>query len=216
MNHTLVFILAFSIIIPAIIAVVRFKKIQYGYLPFIFCIWTGLLNECISYGLIKYLHKGNCISTNIYCIAEALLYTWLFKNFNFFLSRKFYIFLICFLCAVWLTDNVIISTITRFDSYFTIIYSMIIVVMSITVANRMIVNQVNLLVNPFFLICSGCILYFSLLALTEVFWLYGLNLSKSFRLNIYRMMAYINLIVNLIFALAILWMHRKQEFTPQQ
>ena len=216
MNHTLVMILSFSIIVPAIIGIISFNKINRIYFPFVLCIWIGLLNELVSEFLIDYFHVSNAVNTDIYCLSEALLYTWLFRNLNLFINAKQYILLIGFLCAAWLTDNFIITKSTGFDSWFTLIYSFIIVLMSITIMNRLIVQNINLLTNSTFLICAALIIYFTLLALTELFWLYGLNSSRGFRLNIYRIMAYINLSVNLIFALAILWMHRKQEFTLQQ
>ena len=216
MNHSLVMIFSFSIIVPAIIGIIRFNMINRIYFPFILCIWVGLLNELISELLIDYFHVSNSVNTDIYCLIEALLYTWLFRNLNLFINAKQYILLMGFLCAAWLTDNFFISKITGFDSYFTIVYSLMIVLMSITILNRLIVQQINLLANSTFLICASLIIYFTLMALMEIFWLYGLNSSSTFRLNIYRIMAYINLSVNLIFALAILWMHRKQEFTLQQ
>lgn len=215
MNYTLIVILGFSIIIPAVFGIVRINKIDRIYLPLLGCIWIGLLNEVVNMILINLFHVSNSVNTNIYSLVEALLYTWLFRNFDFFITRNRYILLVSFLCFAWLFENIIISKITSFDSYFTITYSLIIVLMSITVLNRLIVTQFNLLANPVFLICTGCIIYFSLLALTQIFWLYGLHSSKPFRLNLYRIMAFVNLSVNLIFSLAILWMHRKQEYTPQ-
>ena len=216
MNHSLVMILSFSIIVPAIIGIFRFRKLNQIYFPFLLCIWIGLLNELVSVLLIDFFHVSNSVNTDIYCLTEALLYTWLFRNLNLFQHTKQYILLMSFLCTAWLIDNFIISQITLFDSYFTIVYSLMIVLMSITILNRLIVQQINLLANSTFLICSALIIYFTLMALMEIFWLYGLNSSSIFRLNIYRIMSYINLSVNLIFAIAILWMHRKQEFTLQQ
>jgi hypothetical protein len=216
MNHTLVMIFSFSIIVPAIIGIIKFNKINRIYFPFLLCIWIGLLNELVSELLIDYFHVSNVVNTDIYCLVEALLYTWLFRNLNLFINAKQYFLLIGFLCAAWLTDSFIIAKSTGFNSWFTLIYAFVIVLMSITIMNRLIVQNINLLSNSTFLICAALIIYFTLLALTELFWIYGLNSSKSFRLNIYRIMAYINLSVNLIFALAILWMHRKQEFTLQQ
>src|SRR5665647_2019735 len=216
MNHSLVMILSFSIIVPAIIGIFRFRKLNQIYFPFLLCIWIGLLNELVSVLLIDFFHVSNSVNTDIYCLIEALLYTWLFRNLNLFQHTKQYILLMSFLCTAWLIDNFIISQITLFDSYFTIVYSLMIVLMSITILNRLIVQQINLLANSTFLICAALIIYFTLMALMEIFWLYGLNSSSIFRLNIYRIMSYINLSVNLIFAIAILWMHRKQEFTLQQ
>lgn len=215
MNYTLIATLGFSIIIPAVLGLVRIKKINPVYLPFLICLWVGLLNEIINGVLINMFRFSNSINTNIYCLLEALLYTWLFKNVGLFNSRRTWILLMSFLLLAWLTDHFIITGITSFNSFFTVTYSLLIVFMSITVINRLIVKQDNLLMNPVFLICIGLIVYFSLLALTQIFWLYGLNSSKVFRQNIYRIMAWVNFSVNLIFSLAILWMHRKQEFSPQ-
>ncbi len=163
-----------------------------------------------------FFHSSNSVNSNIYNLIESLLYVWLFRNLGLFTNKKFYILLISFLCTAWLFENLIVSNFTQFDSYFTVFYSLIIVLMSITMINRLIIKQINLLTNSIFLICSALVIFFTLSALTEIFWLYGFNSSESFRLNIYRIMAYINSSVNLIFASAILWMHRKQEFTPQQ
>lgn len=216
MNYALIVIMGFSILLPALTGILRIKKSDTMYLPFLLCIWAGLINEVINLAFINILHVSNSVNTDIYCLAEALLYTWLFRNFNLFKNRKAYILLLAFFCIAWITENIIISNMAAFNSYFTIIYSLAIVFMSITILNRLIVTQVSLVTNPVFLICTGLVIYFSISALTEIFWLYGLNYSGSFRLNIYRIMAYINLTVNLIFTLAFLWMHRKQEFTPQQ
>ena len=215
MNYTLIVVLGFSIIIPALIGLFRINKIDQTYFPFLICLWVGMVNEIINFILINFIHASNSVNTNIYCLLEALLYTWLFRNFNLFLNKKAYILSVVFISLFWLIDHLVISGIQSFNTYFTISYSLLIVFMSIIIINRLIISQVNLLMSPVFLICTGLIVYFAMLALTQIFWLYGLNASKAFRQNIYRIMAYVNLTVNLIFSFAILWMNRKQEFTPQ-
>lgn len=216
MNFPLVFVLAFSIAIPAIAGAVRIKNISQIYFPFLFCIWIGFINECVSFVLIQFYHVSNAINSNIYSLIEALLYTWFFANLNLFGNTKTAVSLVVFICSTWLLDNFFLSKVNSFNSYFAIIYPLIIVLMSITMMNKMIISQIRLFTDSSFLICSALIIYFTLFALIGIFWLYGLNSGKSFRLNIYRIMAYVNLSVNLIFTLAILWMRRKQEFTPQQ
>lgn len=216
MSHVLTRILGFSVIVPALVGIIRIQKINRIYLPFLICMWIGLLNECINYILIDFFHSSNAVNSNIYNLIESFLYVLLFKNLDLFTNRINYILLVSFLCATWLYENLVISKFAQFDSYFTIVYSLTIVLMSITMINRLIIKQMDLLTNPSFLICTAFILYFTLAVLTEIFWLYGLNSSEDFRVNIYRIMGYINSSVNLIFVLSILWMHRKQEFTPQQ
>ena len=215
MNHTLSVIFGFSIIIPAIIGVVRIKKVDDIYLPFLFCVWIGFINEILNYILVDIWHGSNAVNTDIYCLVEALLYCWLFKKFNLYSGRNLYI-LIMLVIGAWITDNFLLSRILSFDSYFTILYSLLIVLMSITIINRLITANVNLYMNSTFILCCAFIIYFSTSAMVEILWLYGLNSSRNFRLNIYRIMTYINLFINLIFAYAILWMHRKQEFIPLQ
>jgi hypothetical protein len=208
--------LGFSIIVPAIIALFRIAVVDVIYLPFIICVWIGLINEVMNFIMPNIFHVSNSINTDIYCLIEALLYMWLFKNFNLFPTRRHYILIVIIFFVVWIIDNFLIQKLSPFDSYFTILYSLTIVFMSITIINRLIMSNADLLRNSMFLLCIAFVIYFSVMGLVEIFWLYGINASKNFRLNIYRIMAYINLFVNLIFAIAILWMHRKQEFIPQQ
>jgi hypothetical protein len=215
MSHTLVKILGFSILIPAVAGLIGVRKINPVYYPFLFCIWAGLINEAVSYTLIDQFHMSNAVNTNIYCLVESLLYVWLFKRLGLFRTERFHLLLVIFLCVIWSLENLVVSNLKLFDAYFTIVYSLVIVLMSITMMNRLIIQQVNLLTNSTFLICTALIIYFTTFALNEIFWLRGLNEGESFRVGIYRIMEFINATVNLIFASAILWMHRKQEFIPQ-
>ena len=84
--------------------------------------------------------------------------------------------------------------------------------MSIHINNMLIVTyRKKLLKNPVFLICSGFIIYFTYKILIEAFWLYGLKAGKGFRINVYLLLTWINLIVNLIYALAMLWIPKKPQ-----
>lgn len=71
----------------------------------------------------------------------------------------------------------------------------------------------NILKNSIFLICAGFILYYTYKVFVGLFWLYGLNKSMEFTLNIVIIMIYINFITNLIYALAFLWMPTKHRFS---
>ena len=63
---------------------------------------------------------------------------------------------------------------------------------------------------PVFLISIGFIIYFTYEILVEAFSLYGLNNSLEFQKNVYMILTYLNLFVNLLYALAILWIPRKR------
>lgn len=214
MNYTIRLILSFAIGIPVIISWVRFKKINPTYYPFIFCLWLGLLNEILSYILSRVFHS-NAINNNIYVLLESFLITWQFHEWKLFSRLKsLYIVLLCIFSATWIVENFIISKISYFSSYFRILYSFVIVLMSISLLNFLLVRErKSLLLNPVFLICATFVVYYTYKVLVEAFWVYGLNSSKEFRVQIYEIFVFINLFSNLTYTLAVLWMPTKQRFT---
>jgi hypothetical protein len=214
MNNTLVQLFSFSICIAAIIGLVRFKIISQVYFPFLILIWLGLSNEILSVLLIN---KGysNAVNNNIYVLLESLLILLQFRNWGLFDRNRvlFYCLGLLFLVA-WVIVNLIIFNINRFNSYFNILYSLTVVFMSIHMINRLVLEEKSRLKkNAIFLIAVGFIAFYTYNAIIEIFWVYGLNASRDFRVQVYRVMTWINLSVNFIYALAVLWMPRKREYT---
>lgn len=211
----------FSILIVAIIAIVRFRKISKLYWPFIFCVWIASLNEILSYLLVINGHYTS-VNNNIYVLAEALLFFTFFKNMGIFkkIPWSFRIFMGS-MVLLWLWENGIQGKITYVSSLFRITYSFFIVLMSITVINKLMILDLNrsfemgsrgILRNSVFLICVGAIVFFTFKMLVEIFWFYGLDHSSAFRVKLYEIVIYINLVVNGIYALAVLWMLPKQKY----
>jgi hypothetical protein len=214
MSLTFRLIANFSIIAGALIGLIRFRKIDRKWFPFVFLMWLGLINEIVNRALIAN-GFSNAVNTNIYCLFESLIVLWLFKECELFENNKklFYFIGSSFIIG-WFFVNTVLFPINRFNSYYNIFYSFAIVLMSIQMINQLIVsNQQQLFKNPIFLISLGFIVFFTYLVLIEIFWLYGLNRSRSFRNNIYRILIYINLAVNLIYAVATLWIPKKREYT---
>ena len=211
----------FSILIAAIIALVRFNKISKCYWPIVFCIWVASLNEILSYLLVINGHYTS-VNNNIYVLAEALLFFTFFKNMGIFkkIPWSFRIFMGS-MVLLWLWENGVQGKITYVSSLFRITYSFFIVLMSITVINKLLILDMyrplemdsrGILRNPVFLICVGAIVFFTFKVLVEIFWLYGLDHSNAFRMKLYDILIYINLVKNGIYALAVLWMLPKQKY----
>ena len=203
-----------SIIVPALLALIRYKHIHPVYLPFLILIWVAFFNETISVTLVS-LHFYNIINNSIYYLLESILILWQFNRWNLFRQhKKFFNALVVIFLILWFINCIFISHFKAFPSYFSIVYSFVIVLMSVNMLNSLLIREnQQLFRNPVFLICIGFIIFFTYNTLVEIFWLYGLASSKSFRLYIFNILSYINLLSNLIYALAILWMPRKQEFT---
>jgi len=212
MNVTLSEIFALSIVIAGLIGFVRFKHIEQSFYPFVVLIWIGSVNEILSVVLLSFKFH-TLVNNNIYVLCESLTILWFFKKVDIIFSNKtIYLLLWLSFILFWVTENFIISKIIYISSYFRIYYSFAIVLISITTVNHLIVTtRKSLLKMPVFLISIGFIIYFTYKILVEAFWVYGLNNSRDFRINVYNILMYLNLFVNLLFALAILWIPRKRR-----
>lgn len=214
MNFVLAVIINFSVLIAGIVAIIRYKRIHKSYYPFLYFIWVGCINEVLSFFLVK---KGfhTYINNNIYVLVESILIIYFFKKLKVFKRNdNLFLFILSGLTILWIFENLIQSKILTVSVFFRISYSFIIVLLSITTINSLITTiRKNILTNANFLICASFIIYFTFKILVEAFWLYGLNSSIKFQSAVYNIMIYINLLCNLIYTLAIIWMPRKQIFT---
>ena len=204
----------FSVFIAGILGMLKYNHIHKSYYPFIYFIWAGCLNETVSL-ILAMNGYYTFVNNNIYVFSEALLLLWFFKNMRLFKkSTKLYYSLFISLVIFWLIENLIAGKVMSVSIYFRIFYAFIVVLLSVTIINLLIMSiRKNILTNADFLICITFILYFTFKILIEAFWIYGLNQSNRFQLLVYDIMDYINLVCNLMYAYAILWMSRKQIFT---
>ncbi len=208
------FFCSLSIFLAGIIGIIRFRKINKIYYSFLFSIWCACINEFIAFISFK-THHNVSVSNNIYVLAESLLITVFFRDLCVIKKPKsLFPIIISLLIAIWILENFIFGSITTIGAYFRIFYSFIIVLMSIQYINVLIGSSNKLkLQNVDFIICLAFILYFTFKVLVQSFWLYGLNSKQDFLLKVFTIMIFINLIANLIYALAVLWMPRKIEYT---
>jgi hypothetical protein len=204
---------SYSIAIAAIIGLVRFGKVSRSYQPFIILCWVALLGEIIS-TVAAYRVGTNAANANIYVLVESLLFMWLFRNWGAFAARKdIFIAMIALLVSVWLYDNLIWHNLGQFNSFFRIFYSFCLIFLAIEQLNKDIVRQTgSMLKEPSFLICIGILIFYSYKATIEVFYLLQLDVSYEFYNRVHFILEIINLFVNLVYAVAIIWMRKKQRF----
>ncbi len=212
MSYELNAIISLTIGIGPIIGWVRFHKIDPAFLPFLLLLTIGFLNEVVSIILMKYGYT-NIINFNSFKIIESVLLLWQFKNWKLFEKHRNLFYGLMFLfTASWVGENIFIS-LQGFNSYFIVAQSFILVLLSISMINIIVLaDSTPLFRNPVFLICLGLVIYFTYALLVEIFWVFGLNRSRQFRLHIYEIMSYISLLTNLIFAFAFLWIPMKLQY----
>ena len=205
MSYNLILIFSFSVIIPAIIGWIRFTKISPTYYPFVFCIWLASINEPLGFLFAKIFHT-NVISTNIYYLIEFFLFIWQFYRWGVFGAKKYIYYVVnCIGIIVWVLETLIMRRM-QFSSYFLVAYSFVLVLLSTSVINDIVTkDRRKWYKNAKFIICSTFILFYTYQVIVETFWIYGVNIGPAFRFQIYHILSIINLISNLLYALAILW-----------
>ena len=213
MTYYQVVLLSFTICVPALLAWIRFRNIERSFYPFVFFIWTGLINEIVSL-ISSYMGSSTIFNNNVYILTEALLILWQFKEWNFFSGfRKGFYILGGGVVIVWLVEHGNRHGVLNVNLNFRLLYSLMIVLMSIHLNNGLIfTSRRSLIKNPIFLICNSFTIYFTYKILVEVFWIYGLNSTKAFRMDVYLLMMWINVLTNIIYAIAILCIPPKPRF----
>lgn len=216
-SYKLILICSYSITLAVIIGLIRFRKITRAYQPFIFITIAALINELTSTLLIQY-YKSNAISVNIVNICDSLLWLWQFRRWGGFSRVAKWTFpaLSALMVLFWVVENLVLMKIMVFNSVFSLVSSFVLVFLAINQVNKLIVEERgNLLKNSKFLICSGVLIFHAYKIMVESFYVMKLNESNEFLSKIFIILVFVNLFVNLLYALATLWIPTRQRFTMQ-
>lgn len=204
---TLFDILAFAIFIAGILSIVRWNVIDKSFRPFILLVWLACINETLGYALAA---NGftTTLNTNIYLLSEALTVIWFFYKQGIFKNTPgFGAFIAILFFCLWFIETFIWKSRYGLDLRFQIIYSIVIVLISIHAINQLLEhNRSGLLNDPLFLICIGFISYFTFTAFVHILWYYAFTKSITLLQNIFFIKLAINFISNIIYAFAVLRM----------
>ena len=212
MNYFLLIFFNYSIIIAAIIAIVRFKTIMADYYPFVFFIWLGLFNEILSLFLI-YSYQSNAANSNVYVLLEYMILLLQFYKWNNKGIKKYYGLAVIGI-AVWITDNFIINTLSQNNSIFRVFYSFVILFFSIDQLNKLLVFEYgNLLKHPIFIACITFVFYYGFNVFVESFNMVHLGLNPAILRNLWIILYFVNGTANLLYAIAVLCIPTKIKFT---
>jgi hypothetical protein len=213
LSYTTVLILSFSGYVVGIIGLIKFNQIRDVYRPFIYLIWIGCVADALSlYFALAY--RNNLAVGTVYRLCESLFLLWFFNRLGVFKNHKQLYSLGGIFIIIWVVDNFFNSRFNvRVTYFFDVIYALSIVLLSISVINQLLFTEKELLKNPTFLICAGLIIYFTYKIIERLFGLYGLKSSMDFRRSVQTILLLINCFANLIYALAVVWMRKRQPFT---
>ncbi|MES2004934.1 MAG: hypothetical protein V4450_10465 [Bacteroidota bacterium] len=212
LNYYYLVAFSYTIAIASVIGLVRYKKILASYRLFVVFVTMAFVNEIISSVLVELIHN-NAVNGNIYVLAEATILFLLFYQWGSF-GNKMLGFLLTMIGAVWCAENLVFSSITHFNSFFRLFYSLAIVILSIDQINiTMLHERKNLFRNAKFIICCLFTFYYTFKATYEVFYFVPRQMSDTFYNNLFLILVFVNLFANLGYAIAALWIPTKQKFT---
>ena len=211
MPYSLVLTFSCSVAIGAVIGLIRIRKVESTWLPFIICLCLATVNEAISWWQVAH-RRNTAPNNNVYVLAEALLFTWQFSNWQVF-GRKIFGLIVAGLLMVWLIDNHSAAALEGVEGWFRITASFVIVTGSITYLNALIFSyNRRMITSPAFLVTAGAIIFFTYKILIEAFWKYGILSAPGFAPQLYLVMVWINLFVNLLYAAAVICIPKKKYY----
>ncbi len=220
MNPTVEFILSMSIIFPVAIGIVRWRSIDPSYYPFIWNLLVVLLVEIIIGVIIRTVTSNAYIAItktlNLFSLIDFCLFAWLFHNWGLFNFHKTRFLIIIFVASsVWVYVTFFFSGFPNINNPFLLLYSATLIFFSVTTFNKIVVQQrINIFTNARFWICIGIIIFYSFFILTRATDLSSgviKHVSKSFKDNLQLINTYSNLLVNLLYAVAVIWIPRKKN-----
>jgi hypothetical protein len=218
MDDTLRFILSLSIGFAVIIGIVRFRRIDSAYYPFIYNIIVALLVEILNRILTVRGHPSAfMLLLNIFSYIDFFLFLWLFHNWGLFNRKKStFIAIAGTFFIIWLLNNILVTGFIKHNLYFFILYSFALIFFSVNTFNKAVVHErSSIFRNPKFWICLGIIIFYSFFIVTVStgLSLFMHNVSVEFRRGLQAISVFSNLLVNLLYAVAVLWIPRKKNFT---
>jgi len=210
-NYPVNLLLTYSILLPAVAGIIRYKSVIKDFRPFLWLLWLGVLNETISVVSI-YTVRSNTVNSNIYVFLEFCLILLLYYRWKERRSATFIVFgMLGFI--VWLLDNIIINNLSENNSLFREFYSFIVIFLSIDVINRVLVLDTSPLYNnAMFLIAFAFIFYYGFKVYVESFNVLDIGLSNRMLTGLWKILYFVNAVANLIFTIAVLCMPKKQKF----
>ncbi|TXJ24912.1 MAG: hypothetical protein E6Q24_15300 [Chitinophagaceae bacterium] len=198
-----------SIVLPALL-LLRWRHMAPPYYPFAILLWLGTVNEFFSLAMILQGHH-NMPNSNIYVLAEYLLLIGQFYKWNYW---KLGLLIVLLLAGTitWIIDNILLHSLAANNSLFRMIYSAIIVVLSMIQVCKIITSGTYLRKNPQLFICLAFVFYYSFKTFFESFNLFDAGISNQFFYWLWLALNIVNLITNLIYAYAVLWIKKKTPF----
>jgi hypothetical protein len=213
-EHLRTFLFSLTILLPAIIGILKYGGSDRSFRPFLWYIFISCLNEVwVGLHLVEQSNEWQIFNWHIFNLFECFILLMQFHLWGRFRRNNgLFIMAVAFLAAFWVGENIVFSKLFVYNTYFLVIYSFVLVLLSINTINYVVVNHhQSLFRNGMFIICVGMLIFFIYTMIIFTFLTAEKSFNKTYLVNIFNIRVYINALVNIIYASGIYFIPRKAE-----
>lgn len=205
LSSELSFALSLAVVFPLLVGLLRWRVTTRGYTPLLVLFALGFITELIMRYLLMEKIKWEP-ANNLYILAECILIPLQFATWGYMRTRRKILYIVpALLAAGWIIRHLWPGQITHLDPYFRMVYSLVIVLLSINTINYLVIHEENRLIrHPVFIICTAFIIFFSYQLVYEGIYslINDLRTIDTAKLN--TAFSLINFACNLLYGLAFL------------
>ena len=192
----------------AIVAMARIKRVLKVYVPFLVICIISFLAEAVN-NIMVVVFRNNLPAANIYVLLELAFLLWQFHLWK-VIPKSIVAICLGIGLIVWCVEVFAYTSIWGFAGIYRMVYAFIIVVLAVWQMNSVFVNEKKALIkNSMFLLCSGFVFYYALKSTVELLY----KIQVSFIDYVWDVLSYSNMIVVIIYIMAVLRMPTRKAFS---
>lgn len=212
--HDIEFIFSLSVLFPTIAAFIAYARVDrtlYNVLPMLLCVCVGLATE-VSFHFLAMKGIANYV-VNVEIILEfVLMYVQvIYWRIGALRLKDSYVILLGII--LWVITTILNHGLEIRNVYFLVLYSFILVLAGIDSMNEFLVSTKNLKKNHQFIFAFAMILFYTYSLIVEAICLNYKIFSDAFITYIFDVKIFINVLTNILFAIALLCVPKKQTFS---
>jgi len=212
--HDIEFLFSLSILFPTIASFVAYARVDrqmYTVLPILLCLCIGLVTEVSFYflatkGIANYVLNVEILFEFILMYMQIIY--WRFGSLR---PKDNYVLMLGIL--LWVITTLLNQGFEIRNAYFYVFYSFILVLAGIDSMNEFLVSTKNLKNNHQFIFSFAIVLCYTYPIIVEAICINYKIFSEAFITYVFDVKIFINVLMNILFAIALLCVPKKQTFS---
>lgn len=207
------FFLSLIVVFPALICLIKYRRMQRNYRPFAVFAIGALLTELISFYL-GWKFRTNTAFLNFYSLFESLILVYQFHRWG-LLAKKKHLFLtvMVIMVALWGLDNFVLNRISENNKYYLIAYCFLLVMLSIGEINQDMMQGEKISDDSSrLIICIGFIVIFTFTFVREAFAVFNTGIGLDTEHRVFLVITIPNMISNILYAFGAYYIPKEQRW----